>query len=295
MASVREATRGRRRRERCGAASRGASTATSAGRQTVRRRKGCGSGADEDAAESWRQPQAVRAEERDWEGDSARYSELATEVEKEETLVSMGFELAAVREMLRLTGGDAEMAASNLIDSKSFDDVERMQRAAQRKEQYVQVHREQERIRRANEEARRRDEEARQRRVQHERANQSQDALELQNFPRRHADMLVESLGCRRQEARRAVDAAIKLRRGVHEAATLVYEPDEVDMILAYEHTEIKYLASTAGVAFARGAVTSSTQTRDVAMAHARTSARTIASAACRTNGMSSMLWVRRS
>lgn len=202
---------------------------------------GIGYGADEDAAEPWRQPQAVRAEERDWEGVSARNSELATEVEKEETLVSMGFELAAVREMLRLTGGDAEMAASNLIDSKSFDDVERMQRAARRKERYAQEHREQERIRRANEEARRRDEEARQRRGQHERANQSQDALELQNFPRRHADMLVESLGCHRQEARRAVDAAIKLRRGVHEAAALVYEPDEVEMILAYEHTVTKY------------------------------------------------------
>ena len=57
---------------------------------------------------------------------------------------------------------------------------------------------------------------------------------ELVGTPLYFVDMLVGSLRCPRQRATDAVRAAIRVGGDVHEAAALVYEREEVDLILAY-------------------------------------------------------------
>ena len=64
---------------------------------------------------------------------------------------------------------------------------------------------------------------------------------ELQRRPDYYTDWLVGTLRCHPDEAARAVHAAIKTGGGAAEAASLVYEPEEVDMILSYSNADIKH------------------------------------------------------
>ena len=59
--------------------------------------------------------------------------------------------------------------------------------------------------------------------------------------PRMHADRLAAHFNCRADVAARAVQAAIKIKGDINEAANLLYEPEEVEMILAYQNVRLQH------------------------------------------------------
>jgi len=134
------------------------------------------------------------------------------------------------------------MAAERLQREKQQYEAERQRRAAEaaatqaRREDEEQARLRQSEARLA--EARQREDLGRE---QREQAAYERNVTDLVLYPQMHADRLAAEFQVSPQAALRAVQAAIKNRGDLNDAATLLFEPEEVDWILTSTAVEKKF------------------------------------------------------